>query len=78
MHTGDLISMSETLEELQREKKEREEENKHDKITGYVFVGVVLAFLVGYAIGYYYGAFEGFQLALKQFHIVQFAPVLIP
>lgn len=91
MHIGDLIFMPEIPTELQtladfreyyeRSEKEKEEMSKKEKRDNILVGGlvcVVVAFFIGYAIGYQYGAFEGFQLALKQFHIIPFAPVLIP
>lgn len=76
-----LQTLADFKEYYERNEKEKEETSKKEKRDNILTAGlfcVVIAFFIGYAVGYQYGAFEGFQLALKQFHIIPFAPVLIP
>jgi len=59
-------------EAIEAMKKKEEKKNRKQKETLLLF-GLLLAILagvVGFAVGYHQGAFEGYQLALKQFHII--------
>lgn len=62
--------------EMLKKKEEKKERKQKEQLTLIIVFAILLGGLVGYACGYHYGLFEGYQLCLKQFEIVNYAPGL--
>jgi len=58
------------MTEMMKKKEEKKERKKREQIILLMIIAAMLGALAGYVLGYHQGAFDGYQLALKQFHVI--------